>query len=78
MQHSEFYPMITHTLRSLLGTVEPREMWDYMCLILAYPETDDSLVNMGEDPVALAKIAELDLQYEPWKKGGHYAKQENA
>lgn len=71
-----FYPMITSTLRSALCRIEPNEMFDYVLLILNYPNLEDSLINMKDDITHII-ISELDRQYERWNKGDNNAVQKH-
>jgi hypothetical protein len=70
----EFYPMITGTMKTLLCLTEFGNEWDYLNIILNYPnyKLDENLENK---PLAQAIINELDRQYERWDKGGKNGKQ---
>lgn len=73
MKH-EFYPMITGTMKTLLCLVQYGDEWQYLNLIMQYPnhELDGEL---AADPMAQAIINELDRQYTRWNKGGKNGKQ---
>jgi len=64
--------MITGTLKTLLSLVEFGNEWQYINIIINYPnhELDGEL---AADPMALAIINELDRQYARWNKGGKNA-----
>lgn len=68
----EFYPMITGTLKTLLPLVEFGDEWQFIKIIVTYPnyELDQDLAI---NPIALAVINELDRQYARWNKGGDNA-----
>lgn len=70
MSQHIFYPMLTGTLKSILSTIDPESAFDYILLILNYPNTQDSLVNMKNDPIAKLIIDELNRQYMRWNKQG--------
>lgn len=65
--------MITGTLKTLLPLVEFGDEWQYIDIIVKYPnyELDGDL---AANPIALAVINELDRQYARWNKGGDNAK----
>lgn len=62
--------MLTSTLQSVLHNIEPKEMFDYVLLITNYPDTEDCLVNMKNDPITQIILCELERQYERWNKKG--------
>lgn len=62
--------MLTSTLQSALHNIEPKEMFDYVLLITNYPDAEDCLVNMKNDPIAQIILCELERQYERWNKKG--------
>lgn len=64
----EFYPMITQTVKSLIGIVNEEDWENFLLILQNYPNihvVDEKDVT----PLLLALVKELDRQYERWNKG---------
>ena len=65
----EFYPMITQTVKTLIGIVSEKERENFLILLQNYPNIQVVDVN-DVTPLLLALVKELDRQYARWNKGG--------
>lgn len=68
MKEHVFYPMITQTLKSVLSLSDPCDLWNYIDIIVSYPDyklDGESAVS----PITDIIIKELDRQYSRWNKG---------
>jgi len=69
----EFYPMITQTVKTLIGIVSEEERENFLILLQNYPNIQVVDVN-DVTPLLLALVKELDRQYVRWNKGGNNGK----
>ena len=69
MKDYKFYPMITQTLKSVLSLANPVDMWDYVGIIVNYPDYELN-GDIAANPITDIIIKELDRQYARWNKGG--------
>lgn len=65
----EFYPMITRTVKTLIGIAQESEYENFLILLENYPNIQVVDVN-DVTPLLLALVKELDRQYERWNVGG--------
>ena len=73
MKEHVFYPMITQTLKSVLSLSDPYDLWNYIGIIVSYPDYKlDG--EFAASPIADIIIKELDRQYARWEKGGNNGK----
>lgn len=72
MKTHEFYPMISGTLKSLLTLPPKKDLWEYIRVIIKYPDYDFIGNGIdGTDGIMSAIINELNRQYARWNKGGN-------
>ena len=69
INNHEFYPMITQTVKTLIGIVSEEERANFLILLQNYPNIQVVDVN-DVTPLLLALVKELDRQYARWNKGG--------
>lgn len=65
----EFYPMITRTVKTLIGIVSKNEEKNFLLILQNYPNIQVVDVN-DATPLLLALVQELDRQYTRWNKEG--------
>lgn len=65
----EFYPMITRTVKTLIGIVGKNEEKNFLLILQNYPNIQVVDVN-DATPLLLALVQELDRQYTRWNKEG--------
>lgn len=65
----EFYPMITRTIKTLIGIVSKNEEKKFLLILQNYPNIQVVDVN-DATPLLLALVQELDRQYTRWNKEG--------
>jgi hypothetical protein len=65
----EFYPMITRTVKTLIGIVSKNEEKKFLLILQNYPNIQVVDVN-DATPLLLALVQELDRQYTRWNKEG--------
>lgn len=70
MNEKIFYPMLTATMKSLLSLSEPLDMYEYIGIMVNYPNHTLSK-TMQNDKLANLILTELDRQYTRWKRGGN-------
>lgn len=61
----EFYPMITRTVKTLIGIVSKNEEKKFLLILQNYPN-----IQVVDTPLLLALVQELDRQYTRWNKEG--------
>lgn len=64
-----FYPMITGTVRELIGLNSNENDTLFLVILKNYPNIQD-IKEENITPVLFMLIKELDRQYERWNKGG--------
>lgn len=69
----EFYPMITRTVKTLIGIVSKNEEKNFLFILQNYPNIQVVDVN-DATPLLLALVQELDRQYTRWNKEGNDGK----
>lgn len=69
----EFYPMITRTVKTLIGIVSKNEEKNFLLILQNYPNIQVVDVN-NATPLLLALVQELDRQYTRWNKEGDNGK----
>lgn len=70
MAHNrEFYPMITQTVKGLIGNIVAEDREKFLLILQNYPNIR---VVDEKDMTALllVLVSELDRQYTRWNKGG--------
>lgn len=65
----EFYPMITRTVKTLIGIVSKNEEKKFLLILQNYPN-----IQVVDTPLLLALVQELDRQYTRWNKEGDNGK----
>ena len=63
-----FYPMLTATMKSLLSLSDPLDMYNYIDLMVQYPNYQMSKA-VQNDKLAKLILQELDRQYARWQRG---------
>lgn len=65
----DFYPMITGTVRELIGLNSKEDDTWFLVVLKNYPNIQD-IEEENITPVLFMLIKELDRQYARWNKGG--------
>lgn len=65
----EFYPMITRTVKTLIGILEEQDENLFLTVLQWFPDIDD-IDQKCITPIVKALIEELNRQHERWNVGG--------